>query len=143
MNTIIRKASETDFDQVYPLFGQLWPNKELDRILRMVFNRGIHSETDELFCIEYSEKLVGFCAYAVVNNLWQAGSISYMYAMVVDENFRGKGLGTLLIKAAIDDSKAKGMQRMELDSAFHREKAHQFYQKLGFEKRAFLFSYPL
>jgi GNAT superfamily N-acetyltransferase len=144
MNTIIRKATEADFDRVYPLFGQLWLNKELDRdALQIVFARGVHSETDELLCLEHSGEVIGFCAYAIVNNLWQAGYISFMYAMVVDEKFRGKGFGSLLVQRAIDDSKAKGMKRLELDSAFHRTKAHEFYLKLGFEKRAYLFSHPL
>jgi ribosomal protein S18 acetylase RimI-like enzyme len=49
----------------------------------------------------------------------------------------------MLIKEALNDSRNKGLKRLELDSAFHREKAHEFYIKLGFEKRAFLFSYPL
>jgi len=144
MNISIRKARENDFDNVYPLFEQLWPTKQLDKpALQIVFNRGVKSNTDELWCLEYSNELIGFCAYAIVNNLWQAGYISYMYAMVVDEKHRGKGFGTMLIKEAIQDSKNKGLKRLELDSAFVREKAHEFYIKLGFEKRAFLFSFPL
>jgi len=144
MNIEIRKAAEKDFTKVYPLFEQLWPNKELDEnALRAVFNRGVNSSTDELLCLEYAGEVIGFCAYAIVNNLWQAGYISYMYAMVVDEKYRGKGFGTMLINEAIQDSKNKGLKRLELDSGFHREKAHEFYLKLGFEKRAFLFSHPL
>lgn len=144
MNATIRKATENDFEKVYPLLEQLWPNKELDKAaLKIVFNRGVHSNTDELFCLDYSGEVIGFCAYAIVNNLWQAGYISFMYAMVIEEKYRGKGFGTMLIEESLKDSKAKGLKRMELDSAFHREKAHEFYLKLGFEKRAFLFSYPL
>lgn len=140
----IRNAQEKDFEQVYLLFEQLWPNRELDRsALRLVFNRGIQSPTDELLCAIDGVDVVGFCAYAVVNNLWQAGYISFMYALVVDENHRGQGIGGMLLKETIADSKAKGMKRLELDSAFHREQAHEFYIKAGFEKRAFLFSYPL
>lgn len=144
MDIEIRKVTENDFEKVYPLFEQLWPNKELDKnALRIVFDRGVNSDADVLFCLVYSDKVIGFCAYAIVNNLWQAGYISYMYAMVVDEKYRGRGFGTMLINEAIQDSKNKGLERLELDSAFHREKAHEFYMKLGFEKRAFLFSYPL
>jgi GNAT superfamily N-acetyltransferase len=40
-------------------------------------------------------------------------------------------------------AKARGLKRVELDSSFQRERAHVFYEKLGFEKRAFLFSYTL
>jgi GNAT superfamily N-acetyltransferase len=144
MHFTIRKSTEKDFEKIFPLFEQLWPNKELDKKeLRIVFNRGVNSDTDELLCLVSSNEIIGFCAYAIVNNLWQAGYISYMYAMVVDEKHRGKGFGTILIKEAIKDSKTRGLKRLELDSGFHREKAHEFYLKLGFEKRAFLFSYTL
>jgi GNAT superfamily N-acetyltransferase len=144
MSVTIRKATESDFEKVYPLFEQLWPNKELDKnALRIVFNRGVNSDTDELLCLDYSNELIGFCAYTIVNNLWLAGYISYMYAMIVNETHRGKGFGTMLIKESIKKSKDKGLKRLELDSGFHREKAHEFYMKLGFEKRAFLFSYQL
>ena len=144
MSVRIRKAIENDFEKVYPLFEQLWPNKELDKnALRIVFNRGVNSDTDELLCLDYCDEVIGFCAYAIVKNLWQAGYISYMYAMVVDEKQRGKGFGTMLINESIKDSKDKGLKRLELDSGFQREKAHEFYMKLGFEKRAFLFSYEL
>ena len=144
MEIKIRKATENDFEKVYPLFEQLWPNKELDKnALRVVFNRGVNSTTDELLCLDNSKELIGFCAYAFVNNLWQAGTIAYMYAMVVDEKYRGKGYGTMLIQESIKDSREKGLKRLELDSGFHREKAHEFYLKLGFEKRAYLFSHSL
>ena len=144
MNYIIRKASEEDFSSVFPLFKQLWPGKPLDeKALNLVFKRGILSTSDELFCAAIRGEIIGFCAYAVVNNLWQEGCISYMYAMVVDEKYRGQGIGKALINEAIADSRMKGLKRMELDSAFHREKAHLFYEKLGFEKRAYLFSYSL
>ena len=76
MSGTVRKATENDFEKVYPLFEQLWPNKELDKkALRIVFNRGVNSDTDELLCLDYCGEVIGFCAYAIVNNLWQAGYI--------------------------------------------------------------------
>ncbi|MFA0814881.1 MAG: GNAT family N-acetyltransferase [Anaerofustis sp.] len=144
MDLLIRNATAEDFDSVYPLFKQLWPNKKLNKSeLNKVFRRGIASQTDELFCAVLNDSIIGFCAYAIVNNLWQEGYISYIYAMVVDEKQRGEGYGTKLINEAIANSKKQGMKRVELDSGFQREKAHQFYEKLGFEKRAYLFSYIL
>jgi ribosomal protein S18 acetylase RimI-like enzyme len=140
----IRSASPEDFDAVYRLFGQLWPNKPLNRSeLQRVFDRGVSSGTDELLCAVSGDDVIGFCAYAIVNNFWQEGHISYIYAMVVDEAYRGRGYGTLLLNEAIDRSRRRGMKRVELDSGFPRERAHRFYEKLGFEKRAYLFSYTL
>jgi GNAT superfamily N-acetyltransferase len=141
MKAIVQAVCKENFDEVYLLFEQLWPNKVLNKVeLKRVFDRGVESEADELFCAKINSKIIGFCAYAIVNNFWQEGYISYVYAMVVDERYRGQGIGTDLICEAINKSKECGFKRIELDSGFPREKAHKFYEKLGFEKRAYLFS---
>ncbi|HPJ01547.1 MAG TPA: GNAT family N-acetyltransferase [Candidatus Limiplasma sp.] len=140
----IRPVSPDDFDSIYPLLQQLWPGKALDiEQLHHILQNGVSSATDTLLCAVLDGTLIGFCAYAIMNNLWQEGRISYVYAMVVDEAQRGKGYGKQLIQAALDISRKQGLKRMELDSAFHRLQAHQFYETLGFEKRGYLFSYPL
>ncbi len=88
---LIRNARNEDFSSVYPLFEQLWPNKKLNKAeLNKVFCRGVSSQTDELLCAVLEDTIIGFCAYAIVNNLWQEGYISYIYAMVIDEEHRGK-----------------------------------------------------
>ena len=140
----MRDAQIQDFNEIYPLFEQLWPNKPIDRDeLKKAFERGAGSENDELLCAILDGKVAGFCAYAIVNNFWQEGRIGYIYAMVVDETLRGKGIGTKLINESLERARAKGLKRMELDSGFHRQRAHEFYERLGFEKRAYLFSYVL
>lgn len=144
MDVIIRNAQAQDFGELYPLFEQLWPNKPINRDeLKKAFERGAESDNDELLCAVQDGRAVGFCAYAVVNNLWQEGQIGYIYALVVDETLRGKGVGSKLIGESLKNAKARGLKRMELDSGFHRERAHEFYEKLEFEKRAYLFSYVL
>ncbi|HVN48697.1 MAG TPA: GNAT family N-acetyltransferase [Bacteroidota bacterium] len=140
----IRSVEKNDFQNVYPLFEQLWPTKILNKTeLNKVFDRGVDSETDQFLCATINDALIGFCAYAVVNNLWQEGYISYIYALVVDEQYRGHGIGTALIREVMKLSKECGYKRVELDSGFPRVQAHKFYENLGFEKRAFLFSLPL
>lgn len=144
MGLLIRRTEKQDFDEIYPLFEQLWPKKSLHRSeLQVVVNRGIDSEMDEFFCVVLDDRIIGFCAYAIVNNLWQEGYISFLYAMVINEADRGKGYGKALLHAAVDRSRQQGMKRVELDSSFHREAAHAFYEKFGFEKRAYLFSYEV
>jgi ribosomal protein S18 acetylase RimI-like enzyme len=141
MEPVIRRAACEDFDEVYPLFEQLWPGKAINRdALCHNFSQGVDSEHDVLLCAVLNGKIVGFCAYAVVNNLWQEGQIAYIYAMVVDEAFRSRGIGALLIGEVVAGAKERGLKRVELDSGFPRERAHAFYEKLGFEKRAYLFS---
>jgi hypothetical protein len=44
------------------------------------------------------------------------------------------------IPKTISIAKELGCKRFELDSGFQREGAHKFYESIGFEKRAYLFS---
>lgn len=142
MDIMIRQAVSQDFDEVFPLFKQLWPTKSIDHDeLKATFDRGVDSSHDVLLCAVCNARVIGFCAYAIVNNLWQEGRIAYLYAMVVEEEYRGAGVGTALIKEVVHRSRTNGLKRVELDSGFPREQAHKFYEQLGFKKRAYLFSY--
>lgn len=141
---IIRSSSKEDFQDILPLFHQLWPNKKIDETgLKTVFDRGIASEHDEYISAEIDGKIIGFCAYGVMNNFWQEGCIGYIYTMIVDENYRGRGIGKALIEAACEKAGSYGCKKIELDSGFQREAAHRFYENNKFIKRAFLFSRDL
>ncbi|TCL73339.1 ribosomal protein S18 acetylase RimI-like enzyme [Hydrogenispora ethanolica] len=144
MDITIRPAVGSDFPAVFALFHQLWPGRELhEAAMSAVFERGLASGADTYLCAVAAGKVVGFCAYAVMNNFWQEGRIAYIYAMIVDEELRGRGFGATLLRQAIDCARTAGCKRIELDSGFPREGAHRFYERLGFEKRAFLFSLEL
>ncbi|MDP4089402.1 MAG: GNAT family N-acetyltransferase, partial [Bacillota bacterium] len=128
MDITIRNSRQEDFQDITVLFRQLWPGKELNTDdLSVVYNRGLSSVTDKYLSVEAEGRVIGFCAMSVVNNFWQAGHIAYVYAMIVDEPLRGRGIGRNILEKAFEIAKAEGCRKMELDSAFHRVKAHEFY----------------
>ena len=137
----IRKCHSEDFDDVASLLRQLWPEKRLDAAsLRMVFQRAVTSESQTYLCVIDGERIVGFGSLTLKNNLWQQGYLAHIDELVVDSDYRGRGIGTQLLNQLVRLARDRGCRRVELDSAFHREQAHQFYQQHGFENRAFLFS---
>ena len=79
----------------------------------------------------------------IMNNFWQESRVGYITTLIVDERCRGMGLGKELVDALIKKSREYECKKIELDSGFHREETHKFYERLGFEKRAFLFSLDL
>jgi glucosamine-phosphate N-acetyltransferase len=138
---IYRECTIDDFDRILPLFDQLWPDQPLnDAIMRQVFENGICSEHQYYLCVEADERIVGFCSLTVKNNLWQQGNLGHIDELVVDEPFRRRGIGKELLNRIIQIAEEKGCMRIELDSAFNRTKAHDFYEKNEFKKRALLFS---
>jgi ribosomal protein S18 acetylase RimI-like enzyme len=53
--------------------------------------------------------------------------------VVVDESARGKGVGKMLMQAAIEKAAAEGAKKIDLTSRSSREAANRLYQRLGFE----------
>lgn len=54
-------------------------------------------------------------------------------AVRIDSKLRGKGLGSLLIRHAIERAKAKGCKMVQLTSDNSRQGAHRLYERLGFK----------
>ncbi len=58
--------------------------------------------------------------YAVVENV------------VVGERWRGRGIGEGLMREAMERGREAGAYKLSLTTNLKRERAHEFYRKLGF-----------
>ena len=144
MELLIRDVVAGDFDQVFGLLKQLWPGGELDYArMKKMFDHNLGTPAHFYITALYGPQIVGFCSLTVKHNLWQQGLLGNVDEMVVDESFRGKGIGKKLMHRITEIAIEQNCRCIELESSFHREKAHAFYEDLGFQKRAYLFSKPL
>ncbi len=138
---LIRPTKQADFDDILPLLKQLWPANPLDlKAARDIFTKGLASDKRAYLCACHDGRIIGFCTLVVRDCLWLQGDVGYLCDLVVDRKHRGSGVGTALVEKATEIARQRGCRRVELDSGFHRTAAHQFYERRGFEKRAFLFS---
>lgn len=139
-----RKSDIEDFEQIYGLLPQLWPDVKLSKSkLRLAFRRAMNSELHYYLCAVDRKAIIGFCSLSMRSSLWQQGFIAHIDEIIVDQAYRGRGIGTALMKKAFAIAGKRGCSRIELDSAFHRKRAHSFYERLGFENRAYVFSRKL
>ena len=60
---------------------------------------------------------------------------SYLDDFVVDEEYRGKGIGSLLFEKALDFAREKGAAFADFTSNPKRIEGNKLYEKLGFKKR--------
>jgi ribosomal protein S18 acetylase RimI-like enzyme len=58
-------------------------------------------------------------------------------ALIVSENMRGRGVGEALVTAAENDLAQKNIRRLAVYTHFRRTRAHEFYEKMGYEKNGF------
>ncbi|HVZ58861.1 MAG TPA: GNAT family N-acetyltransferase, partial [Patescibacteria group bacterium] len=60
---------------------------------------------------------------------------AYLEDIVVDEAFRGQGIGTRLIETVIAEAKRSHASYLDFTSRPRRAEGNSLYQKMGFEKR--------
>lgn len=129
-----------DFEQVLVLLRQLWPDRSLDKKkLRRAFLQGLKSKLQCYLCARIESNIVGFASLMMKNSLWQQGYVGHIDELIVDKQYRGKGVGGKLLEHVMKLAKKKGCRRVELDSAFEREDAHRLYEHNGFKSRGFTF----
>jgi ribosomal protein S18 acetylase RimI-like enzyme len=108
--------------------------------VRRVMEKGLGSDGHIYLCATDGRKLAGYGSLSIKNSLWMGANLGYVDELVVDREYKNRGIGRMLMKEIERIAGERGCRRLELDSAFHRTDAHAFYGKLGFEKRAFVFT---
>lgn len=63
------------------------------------------------------------------------GLKAWIEDVVVDADARGRGVGELLNRAALDEASARGAKDVSLTSRPSREAANRLYRRIGFEPR--------
>ena len=61
--------------------------------------------------------------------------------LVIDKDYRGKGLGTVLIEELIDIAKKAGLEQLVAELMSNQTGALSAFKRLGFDKEAVFFNY--
>jgi ribosomal protein S18 acetylase RimI-like enzyme len=137
----IRQLTIEDLDSLLKLLEQLWPGKSIDaNAVKKVIEKGFGGNYQIYICATKNKKLIGYCSLTIKNSLWVLANLGNIDELVVDSEYRNQGIAQMLMNEMEAIAKHRGCKRLELDSAFHRTNAHAFYEKQGFEKRAWLFT---
>jgi len=93
------------------------------------------SPANRLFVARRSDnkEIVGMLSLIVYRiPVWRKG---WLEDLVVDKEYRNKGVATKLFQHAINVAKSDGVLSLNFTSRPEREAANRLYQSLGFEKR--------
>jgi GNAT superfamily N-acetyltransferase len=81
---------------------------------------------------ERDGRVTGMIGLMVFPAFHRDGLHGYVTALVVDERERGAGIGAVLLQTAESWFQERGVKRVNLTTALHREDAHGFYEKRGY-----------
>jgi len=136
LSIIIRQADEKDIAVLKDLFLQFseWPLQRGQTLRRIV------KETDsELLVAESNQEIVGFIHQVFFLDPVHAGLNSCITSLFVKQPHRKKGIGSQLLKKAVENAKKKGVIEVHVDTEENNVRAIDFYQKHGFKKAGIIF----
>jgi ribosomal protein S18 acetylase RimI-like enzyme len=116
----------------------------LNRLLPQLSSSAVPLTSDDVEAVVHSESATLFVALddgTVVGTLTlvvfaiPTGRRAWIEDVVVDEEWRGAGVGQEMTLAAIDEARQRGVRSIDLTSRPSREAANAMYVKLGFEAR--------
>jgi GNAT superfamily N-acetyltransferase len=146
--TVVRPAKESDLPRILELYRELsMSTTEAEQRLntpwddyRRVFAEISHNPRRELLVAEYEGEVVGTVALFIIPNLSHSATpYALVENLVVNHQYRRKGIAKKLMEYTIARAKQEGCHRIELCSDRRRKEAHRLYRSLGFKPSAYGF----
>ena len=97
---------------------------------RIVFNGLLAARS--FYIVEREGKVAGF--YRITQFEGRARHVAQLGTLAVDPNLRGTGLAQEMVANAIEQMKALGVRRAELQAEADNARGLAFYRKMGFEQ---------
>ena len=135
---VVREATEEDIPRLVELLehGSLTEGKEdpTDLSPYRAALAEIARGPGAVLVAEIDGQVVGVCQLIVFRHLQTRGGLcAEVESVHVHPDHRGRGIGTVLMRAAVQRARELGCYRVQLTSNNARPDAHRFYERLGFE----------
>lgn len=144
-NLEIKRANETDIPSVLRLYAQI----DNEEVLSTDEAYGIYKKFQlypnySLYVAKINDKVIGAFELLIMDNFAHKGAPSGIVEdVVVDNDYRSKGIGKKMMEYAINICWENNCYKLVLSSSKQRERAHKFYEKLGFKKHGYSFQIDL
>ena len=144
MGLQMRQATAADLPSVLALYAQ--PAMDNGNVMTIaqaepLFAQFSHYPNYRLFVACENDAIVGTFALLVMHNLAHQGTPSAIVEdVVVSEAHQSQGIGRDMMQHAMALAREAGCYKLVLSSNQKRERAHAFYESLGFQRHGFSFS---
>ncbi len=134
-DVVVVEATSVD-DELVEAWVRLLPqlSRSASTVDRDVLQRIVSAPTSRLLIArDVDQGIVGSLTLAMFQI--PTGLRAIIEDVVVDESQRGRGVGELLTRAALDIAEHEGVRTVDLTTRPSREAANRLYQRVGFTKR--------
>ena len=135
----IRKMEFEDLDDVFRLLNELYKNKIQYDKFKEIYYQKLNDANSYYIVAVVNQKVVGVLIGELQVQLHRAKKRGYIEDLIVDENYRNKGIGKSLLENAVSYARDNDCEVVDLTSYITNDNAHRFYEKNGFIKHSYMF----
>lgn len=129
----IRKAEKQDASQIRTLLEQLgYPTA--DGLIESKLDLMLLHPDERIFVYEEDHQLFAIMSLHFIPQLALPGDFAFISYFVVDETVRSKGIGKAMEEHCTQLSIQRGCEKIQVHCNIRRTKAHQFYERQGFQE---------
>tara|TARA_B100000212_G_scaffold230753_1_gene175392 strand:+ start:4001 stop:4438 length:438 start_codon:yes stop_codon:yes gene_type:complete len=142
MNIQIKKAEKIYLSQIVELLqviSNFYPDQNIEKNNWESFinQKGVYGYIAiDSYVENFDKQLVGFGTLHLSRKV-RGGVIGFIEDIAITENYRGKGIGKLILKNLIRKAKEESCYKLVLEC---KENKLGFYEKIGFKKSGFSMS---
>ncbi|WP_035653123.1 GNAT family N-acetyltransferase [Flavobacterium sp. ASV13] len=128
----IRKIQNHDINFIYKSICEL-ENEILDfEVFEAIFNENISNPKNLYLIAENENEGLGFISFHTQNLLHHCGLVGEIQEFFIDKNYRGQGVGRLLINEILNFTEENNLKSIEVTTNKKRVENVAIYENLGF-----------
>jgi ribosomal protein S18 acetylase RimI-like enzyme len=135
----IRRITINDLDRVFELLNTLYENKLKYEKFKEIYKLKLNDENSYYIVATEENKIIGILTSELQVKLHRSKKQSFIEDLIVDKDYRNKGIGKALLQNAVDYAKNNNCEVIELTSYIKNENAHRFYENNNFIKHSYKF----
>jgi GNAT superfamily N-acetyltransferase len=129
----IRHATAPDAEGIAALLGELgYPSTAGEVVARLSRLDDFHSAV--VFIAEIDGIVAGVVTGHVFPAIHVSEVVAWLTTLAVGSGYQRRGVGRYLATAVEDWARSRGAFRISVTSGTHRDGAHAFYERLGYER---------
>lgn len=139
----IQDAKKEDIEAILELQTQIYRIDSLSQNSRETLEKQLSNESCQVLVAKLDSKIIGTATIYFNDVAARGRRYAFLEGLVIHEDHRGNGHGTVFFKKCVEIAKEKGCYKILFTSGMDRQKAHKFYEKLGFAKWGYEFRMDL
>ena len=122
----IRNYHQSDIESVISLWTEVFNPVQHHNNPKVAINMKIKNNDNLFFIAEEKNQIIG----TIISGF--DGHRGWLYSLAVHPDYRRKGIGTTLVKKALDELKKLGCLKVNLQIYSNNKNVKDFYEKNGF-----------